>query len=181
MLPPATLSVPATMDSTTNVSTGTEQTLGSPSRLLELEERMWKETEKWRTELRIATGKDESPIGRASILQSEDDQNGVISLQMTAAYWTLGELLRPSSFPVDDTIDKACYHDWFTKAKNTLLQINAPLKLPGDIWPDLLNDADAVCFEVFASSCASRNKPIVDTALTREASLKSWALVAKVS
>jgi hypothetical protein len=169
------------MDNTTNVSTWTEQTSGSPSKLRELVERMRKETEKWRTELRIATGKDESPIGRVSILQPEDDQNGVISLQMSEAYWTLGELLRPSSSPVEDTIDKACYHDWFTKAKNTLLQLNAPLKLPGDIWPDLLNDANEVCFEVFASSCASRNKPIVDTALTREASLKSWALVAKVS
>jgi hypothetical protein len=181
MLPPATLSLPATMDCTTNVSTGTKQTSGSPSKLLELEERMRKETEKWRTEWKIATGKDESPFERSSILRSEDDEDGVISLQMTEAYWTLGELLRPDISTKKDSIDQACYYDWFTKAKDTLFKNDAPHKLPDDIWPDLLNDANEVCFEVFASSCASRNKPIVDTAMTREASLKSWALIAKVS
>lgn len=179
MLPPATLSLPATMDK--NVSTGTEQTSGSPSKLPELVERMRKKTEKWRTEWRIATGKDEPHVEGLSLLQSEVNEDGVISLQMTEAYWTLGELLRLDTSLKEDSIDQACYYDWFTKAKDTLLQNDAPLKLTGDIWPDLLNDANEVCFEVFASSCASRNKPIVDTALTREASLKSWALIAKVS
>jgi hypothetical protein len=169
------------MDCTTNVSTGTKQTSGSPSKLLELEERMRKETEKWRTEWKIATGIDESPFEGSSILRSEDDEDGVISLQMTEAYWMLGELLRPDISTKKDSIDQTCYHNWFTIAKNTLLQINAPLQLPGDIWPDFLNDANEVCFEVFVSSCASRNKPIVDTALTRQAWLKSWALIAKVS
>ena len=89
-------------------------------------------------------------------------------------YWTLGEPLEPSLSPKKDTIDKACYYNWFIKARDTLCVNNVHLKLPGDIRAKLFNDTEEVGFELFGSTCASRDKPSGDTTLTCLALRMSW-------